>query len=117
MEYDLLALTKVNAIAISTIPPKPRSVQIDLEDSLASHRGQTLVRIGRVEEEIKQVELAYELFCKDQPRNLHEEAWPAEKLADGLAAANRFTTALDSQEKVRDHWLERAEENRDGLLY
>jgi hypothetical protein len=108
---DLLDLLEVNAIAISTIPPQPLSVQIDLEGELASHRGQALARVGRAEEAVKQLKISYEIFATDQPRNLREEAWCAENLADGIATTNSFTEAVCFQEKARDHWLAWAKDN------
>ncbi|KAI9668929.1 MAG: hypothetical protein M1829_005241 [Trizodia sp. TS-e1964] len=108
---DLLDLLEVNAMAISTIPPQPRSIQIDLEGGLASHTGQALARIGRAEEGVKHLRRAYELFATDQPRNLQEEAWCTENLADGIASTNNFQEAVALQEKARDHWLEWARDN------
>ncbi|KAL9098012.1 MAG: hypothetical protein Q9163_006238 [Psora crenata] len=108
---DLLDLLEVNAMAISTIPTQPRSIQIDLEGELASHRGQALARVGRAEEGVKQRKLSYEVFATDQPRNLREEAWCAENLADGIASTNNFLEAVGFQEKARDHWLEWAKDN------
>ncbi|KAI1313744.1 NB-ARC and TPR domain protein [Xylaria venustula] len=108
---DLLELSEVNSIALPTIPPQQWSVQTDLEGSLASHRGQVLARVSRTEEGIKQLKLAYDLYCKDQPRNLREEAWCAENLADGIASINDFPQAVDYQEKARDHWLDWAKDN------
>ncbi|KAI1420538.1 NB-ARC and TPR domain protein [Xylaria sp. FL1777] len=108
---DLLDLSEVNAMAIPTIPRQPHSIQVDLEGSLASHRGQVLARVGRFEEGIKQLKLSYDLFRTDQPRNLREEAWCAENLADGIASTNNFPEAVSFQEKARDHWLDWAKDN------
>ncbi|KAJ3578368.1 hypothetical protein NPX13_g2192 [Xylaria arbuscula] len=90
---DLLDLSEVNAMALATIPPQPHTIKVDIEGSLASHRGQVLERIGRVEEGITHLKLAHDLFCTDQPRNLREEAWCAENLADGIASSNNFAEA------------------------
>lgn len=98
-------------MAIPTIPSQPHTIQIDLEGSLASHMGQALARVGRTEEGVKQLKLSYDLFCTDEPRNLREEAWCAENLADGIASTNNFPEAVNFQEKARDHWLDWAEDN------
>lgn len=108
---DLLDLLEVNAMAIPTIPPQPSSIQIDLEGELASHSGQALARVGKVEEGVKQLKLSYEIFAKAQPRNLREEAWCAENLADGIASTNNFQEAVRFQEKARELWLAWAEDN------
>ncbi|KID93398.1 NB-ARC and TPR domain protein, partial [Metarhizium majus ARSEF 297] len=63
------------------------------------------------EEGVKQLKVSYEMFAKDQPRNLREEAWCAENLADGLASTNNFAEAVGFQEKARDHWLDWAKDN------
>ncbi|KAI0100214.1 NB-ARC and TPR domain protein [Nemania sp. FL0031] len=110
---DLLDLVEVNAMAILTIPTQPQSIQIDLEGSLASHRGQALARVGRAEEGVKYLRSAYEIFANDQPRNLREEAWCAENLADGMASMNNFHEAMIFQEKARNHWLDWAKDNSD----
>lgn len=104
---------EVNRVAISTHPPQPWTVQVDLEGGLASHLGQALVRVGQVEEGITELRKAYDMFCKDQPRNLREEAWCAENLADGIASGNNFPEAVRYQEMARDHWLEWAKNNRE----
>ncbi|KAL6409723.1 NB-ARC and TPR domain protein [Ilyonectria robusta] len=108
---DLFDLLDVNAMAIATIPSQPLSIQIDLEGELASHKGQALARVGRVEDGVMQLRKSYEIFAKDQPRNLREEAWCAENLADGIASANNFLDAISFQEKARDHWLDWAKDN------
>ncbi|KAH8729311.1 NB-ARC and TPR domain protein [Ilyonectria robusta] len=108
---DLFDLLDVNAMAIATTPPQPLSIQIDLEGELASHKGQALARVGRVEDGVMQLRESYEIFAKDQPRNLREEAWCAENLADGIASANNFLDAISFQEKARDHWLDWAKDN------
>jgi hypothetical protein len=64
----------MNTIAVATIPTQPHTIQVDLEGSLASHRGQVLAHIGKAEEGVKDLKLAYDLFATDQPRNLREEA-------------------------------------------
>ena len=73
--------------------------------------GQALARVGRTEEGVKQLKLSYDLFCTDEPRNLREEAWCAENLADGIASTNNFPETVNFQEKVRDYWLEWAKDN------
>ncbi|KAF2722639.1 NB-ARC and TPR domain protein [Polychaeton citri CBS 116435] len=108
---DLLALVEVNHMALQTIPPQPWTVYVDLEGSLASHWGQVLGRTGQAEEGVKHLKVAYDLFCKDDPRNLQEEAWCAENLADGYASTNDFLDALKFQEEARDRWLDWAKDN------
>ncbi|EEP78975.1 predicted protein [Uncinocarpus reesii 1704] len=108
---DLLDLLEVNAMAIPTIPPQPKSIQADIEGDLASHRGQALARVGRAEEGVKELKLSYEIFASSQPRNLREEAWCAESLADGIASMNNYPEAVIFQEKAREHWLEWAKDN------
>ncbi|KAI1114464.1 P-loop containing nucleoside triphosphate hydrolase protein [Nemania sp. NC0429] len=108
---DLLELVEVNALAMPTIPEQPRNIQVDLEGSLASHTGQALGRVGRLHEGVVKLRLAYDLYCTDEPRNLREEAWCAENLADGLASLNKFSEAVAFQEKARDCWLEWARGN------
>lgn len=108
---DLLDLLEVNAMAIPTISPQPRNVQIEVEGEIASHRGQALARVGRAEEGVRYLRASYEIFATDQPRNLREEAWCAENLADGIASTNNFPEALGFQEKARDHWLDWAKDN------
>lgn len=108
---DLLDLLEVNSMAIRTIHLQERSTQIELEGDLASHSGQALVRVGRTQEGVEQLELAYELFSTEQPRNLREEAWCAENLADGIASMNNFREAVALQEKARQHWLQWAKDN------
>ncbi|KAH8807474.1 P-loop containing nucleoside triphosphate hydrolase protein [Xylogone sp. PMI_703] len=104
---DLLDLLEVNAMAISTIPPQPRGIQIEIEGGFASHWGQALARVGRAKEGIEQLRLAYEIFGTDQPPNLREQAWCAENLADGIASTNNF---------VRDHWLDWAKDNSENKM-
>lgn len=108
---DLLDLLEVNTMAMATIPPQPLSTQVDLEGELASHRGQALGRVGRADEGIPYLQRSYETFAKDEPRNLREEAWCAENLADGFASTNNFTEAVRFQETARDLWLDWAKEN------
>ena len=113
---DLLDLLEVNAMAILTMPPQPRSIQIDLAGELASHRGQAPVRGGRAEQGLQHLKLAYELFATDEPRNLREEAWGAENLADGIASTNNFPEAVRFQEEARDHWLDWAKHNSEDKM-
>ncbi|KGO64053.1 Tetratricopeptide-like helical [Penicillium italicum] len=76
-------------MALTTISPQPRIIQIDLEGGLASHKGQVLAR----------------------PCDLREAAWCAENLADSIASTNEFLEAVHFQEKARDHWLDWAKDN------
>lgn len=110
---DLLDLSEVTAMALATIPPQSRDTQIELEGDLASHRGQALERVGGTEEGVQQLKMAYELFATAQPRNLREEAWCAENLADGIASTNNFEEAVRWQERAREHWLDWAKDNSD----
>lgn len=105
-------------MALPTIPPQLWTVQVDLEGSLASHTGQALGRVGKAEEGVLHLKKAYDMFCTDQPRNLREEAWCAENLADGYASINNFPDALNFQEKAQDHWLDWARDNsRDKTVW
>lgn len=108
---DLLDLLEINSMVAATIPPQPLSIHVDLEGELASHRGQALVRVGRADEGIPYLQRSYKMFAMDQPRNLREEAWCAENLADGLASTNNFIEAVRFQETARDHWLDWAKDN------
>ena len=108
---DLLILLETNAIAIQTVRPQPQNIQMVLEGDIASHTGQLLARIGRAEEGIKQLKLAYDILATAQPRDLREEAWCAENLADGIATTNKFPKAISFQEKAREHWLDWAKDN------
>lgn len=103
-------------MAIRAIPPQPHNIQTDLEGDFASHMGQALARVGRCEEAVQQLKLSYKIFSTAQPRNLREEAWCAENLADGLASTNNFEEAVSFQEKARDHWLDWAKDNSEDKM-
>lgn len=98
-------------MAIATIPRQPLNIQIDLAGELASHKGQALARVGRLEEGVEELKMSYKIFAQARPRNLREEAWCAENLADGIASANNFLDAISFQEQAQGHWLHWAKDN------
>jgi tetratricopeptide (TPR) repeat protein len=103
---NALDLIEVNTLAIATMPKQSHTVEVNLKGVLASHKGQILARIGRVEEGVKYLKIAYDTLATDEPFDPCNLAWEAENSADGFATLNNFSEAVKWQEKARDLWLE-----------
>ena len=101
---DLEELIEVNRMAVDTLPPDSRV--INLRGSLTSHLGQLLLQVGKPAEGVEWLRKSYEIRSKDVPFKPRESAWAAGNLADGLAANNNFPEAIKWHEKAHDHWLE-----------
>lgn len=90
---------------MKNVGAQEHSAKINLEGTLASHKGQLLARIGKPEEAVKYLKLSYDMFATDKPYNPRELAWCAGNLANAVATTNDWTSAVMWQEKARDHWL------------
>lgn len=101
---DLEDLATVNTLALSTLPEAEQIVP--LQGSLTSHKGQILVRNGKVKEGVKWLRKSYEIRLHDVPFNPRESAWAADNAATGIATVNIFEEAMEWYEKARDHFLE-----------
>ncbi|KAI1131412.1 hypothetical protein F5Y10DRAFT_286779 [Nemania abortiva] len=107
---ELEDLIEVNMMAMETLPKEEAD---GLRASLTSHKGQSLVFIGKPEEGTKWLEESYEIRRCADPFNPRESAWAASNVAMGYATLNRFEEAIKWHEETRIHFMSWAKKQTD----
>ncbi|KAJ8132131.1 hypothetical protein O1611_g1492 [Lasiodiplodia mahajangana] len=104
---ELQDLVAVNYLAIASLPQEQA---VGLRASLTSHKGQSLVFVGKPEEGMEYLEQSYEIRRDDVPFDPRESAWAASNVAMGLATLNRFEEAIKWYNIAQDHFMGWAKE-------
>ncbi|KAJ5734289.1 NB-ARC and TPR domain-containing protein [Penicillium malachiteum] len=99
---DMLALAEDNTTAISTVKFSSHWTRVSTEGGLALYKGQALVRTGRIEEGVRQLRIAQDIFFTAEPYcRFADAASCAECLAEAMLSIGNFAKAMQHYEQAR----------------
>ncbi|KAL9104085.1 MAG: hypothetical protein Q9163_000937 [Psora crenata] len=115
--HDMMEVTSVNLVALSTKPSMSHHEGIFAEGGLASYRGQLFATIGRYAEACEYLKKSYDFMANDDPYNPQEECLAASNYAHALGSMNNYDAAVAWSEKAIEHWFEHRPDDRQSGEY